>query len=267
MRLICRGEQIMTTKQFYSYLYGLFGTDGSVQVTAENGETIYRLCLELIDSDILDQIATLLPDCTVTERTRNTNFKNEYHCFGLNCYNNDFLRWCEQNHFPLLNKTATIGTPNEREYDEDYFWYGVIDGDGSIGLKNNEQQPFINLTTDSEELKERYLDYIEKYTGFRPKVNRNKRDNIYNITLHGEKCLIIARRLFSITEIGIQRKKDKYSQICNWKKQDLSCVKRRIWTDDEVNDLAILSIDEFLNKYPNRTINSVKAKMARLKRR
>lgn len=59
--------------KLYSYLYGLFGTDGNVRRTEDNH--IYDLTLELIDEDIIDKINGVLPNCSKTERKRDTNFK------------------------------------------------------------------------------------------------------------------------------------------------------------------------------------------------
>lgn len=44
--------------KLYSYLYGLFGTDGNVRRTEDNH--IYDLTLELIDEDIIDKINGVL---------------------------------------------------------------------------------------------------------------------------------------------------------------------------------------------------------------
>ena len=98
---------------------------------------------------------------------------------------------CTPNHI-LEIPTNTIHKPTD-EYDEDYFWLGVIDGDGSLGMKGD-GHPYINLTTKSEQLKEDFLDYIEKLTNFRPSVSKNKRDNIYNITVGSKKAQIIAKK-------------------------------------------------------------------------
>ena len=111
----------------------------------------------------------------------------------MHCHNQDFIQWCENNCFPIRNKTEQLSLPIE--YSEPDFWRGVIDGDGSIGLKNVEQQPFLSLATKSELLKEGFCDYIHKLTGFRPNVNRNKRDNIFNETKANETHYIVGKNI------------------------------------------------------------------------
>ena len=246
--------------KLYSYLYGLFGTDGNVRRTEDNH--IYDLTLELIDEDIIDKINGVLPNCSKTERERDTNFKKNYHSYILHCHNQDFIQWCENNCFPIRNKTERLSLPIE--YSEPDFWRGVIDGDGSIGLKNVEQQPFLSLATKSELLKEGFCDYIHKLTGFRPNVNRNKRDNIFNITLHGEKALLVLSDIYKDAEIYINRKYNSYLQIKDWKKQNLKGVKRLPWSKQETEDLLILPQEEFIKKYPTRTLCAIKAKKTKI---
>lgn len=249
--------------KLYSYLYGLFGTDGNVRRTNDN-QHIYDLTLEIIDEDIVNKILLVLPDCFKTERTRDTNFKKDCHSYILHCHNKDFILWCEKNNFPIQNKTNTLALPNQ--YSESDFWRGIIDGDGSIGLKKVEQQPFINLTTKSDALKEAYCDYIYKLTNFRPKCNRNKRDNIYNITLHGEKAIKILNDIYKNNSIYIERKYQSYLSVKDWKKQDLKKVVRLPWTKTEEMDLTTLELQDFQAKYPNRTLVAIKAKRAKLKK-
>ena len=106
--------------KLYSYLYGLFGTDGNVRRTEDNH--IYDLTLELIDEDIIDKINGVLPNCSKTERERDTNFKKNYHSYILHCHNQDFIQWCENNCFPIRNKTEQLSLPIE--YSEPNFYTG-----------------------------------------------------------------------------------------------------------------------------------------------
>lgn len=249
-------------KKLYSYLFGLFGTDGNVKRTSDNNH-ISSLVLELIDQDIIEKIANILPDCSISERTRNTNFKKNYHSYILYCHNKEFLSWCEENNFPLQDKTNIINIP--KEYEEKDFWRGIIDGDGSLGMKTIEEQPFINLTTKSEFLKEAYCDFIYKTTNFRPKCNRNKRDNIYNITLHGEKAIKILKTIYEDADIYINRKYNTYLSLLSWKKKERKGIIKKPWSLEEEKDLLTLSQEDFIIKYPNRTLVAIKAKKRRLK--
>lgn len=249
--------------KLYSYLFGLFGTDGSVRRNNKE-DHISNLSLELIDEDIIDKICNVLPNCVKGERYRNTNFKKNHHSYTLSCSNKDFILWCEQNGFPLKNKTNMLAPPL-LEYSENDFWRGVIDGDGSIGVKKNEEQPFISLTTKSELLKESFCNYIYKLTNFKPKINRNMRDDIYNITIHGEKAQIIGKTIYENSMIYIDRKYQKYLINSTWKKKNMKGVAKKRWTKKEIEDLQILSNEEFHSKYPERTLIAIRNKRNKLK--
>ena len=249
-------------KKLYSYLFGLFGTDGSIKRTSDNNH-ISSLVLELKDQDIIEKIFNILPDCSTSERIRNTNFKKNYHSYILYCYNKEFINWCENNNFPLQNKTNAINIPNE--YEERDFWRGIIDGDGSLGMKNIEEQPFVNLTTKSDFLKEAYCDFIYKITDFRPNCNRNKRDDIYNITLHGEKAIKILKTIYENADIYIDRKYNIYLNLLSWKKKERKGVKNKHWSLEEEKDLLTLSKEDFIIKYPNRTLVAIRTKKNKLK--
>lgn len=250
--------------KLYSYLFGLFGTDGSVYRSKTN-EHIYRLGLELIDKDIIDNICSKLEDCSQSERIRNTNFKEQYHTYILYCTNNEFINWCEKNGFPLFDKTNIIAPPIY-EYSKSDFWRGVIDGDGSIGRKTATDEPFISLVTKSEALKDAFENYIEQITNFKPNNNRNKRDGVFNITIHGEKAVKLINTLYQNSNIYIDRKYQKYLENCNWKKPNTTNKYHHKWSSQELKDLTILSTGEFINKYPNRTRNAVYAKRSKLRK-
>lgn len=250
--------------KLYSYLFGLLGTDGTVYYNS-NKTHISGYHLELIDKDILDKIALLIPNCTQSERIRDTNFKKNYHSYLLTITDKEFAHWTEINGMPLQDKTNNI-TPPLNEYSESDFWRGVIDGDGSIGMKKVEQQPFISLVTRSESLKNSYADYIYRLTGFKPTCNRNKRDGVFNLTLHGEKALIIANALYNNANIYIDRKYQNYLQIKDWKKKSMKGVVRKKWSAQEEADLLLMSNEEFYNKYPNRTLVAIKGKRQRMKK-
>ena len=251
----------MDTIKLYSYLYGLFGTDGWIRFN--NKKEIYELNIELIDKPILEKIKKELNNCSLSERKRDTNFKKNHISYIIRCRDKNFIEWIKNNNFPMQDKTNTISIPNN--YSESDFWRGIIDGDGSIGLKRIENQPFISLTTKSESLKQNFCNYIEKLTNFRPNINRNKRDNIYNITLHGEKALIILNNIYTDANIYIDRKYESYLSIKDWKKQDKK-IKRVKWTEEEEQFLKENSIENFLEKYPNRTRLAIKGKIQKLKK-
>lgn len=248
--------------RIYSYLFGLFGTDGSIKRTSDE-KHISELSLELIDKEVLDQIESLIPNCSRSERNRNTNYKTNYHSYVLRCHNKDFITWCENNGFPIKDKTNTFKPPIGH-YSEADFWHGVIDGDGSIGIKKAEEQPFISLTTKSELLKQAYDDFIEKYTNFRPNNSRNMRDDIYNITLHGKKAITIMSIIYQDKVIGIERKYQNYLSNKDWQGKKRLGGAARKWTPEEEADLLIMTNKQFALKYPYRSIPAIRGKRTRL---
>lgn len=248
--------------RLYSYLFGLFGTDGWVTLN-KTKEHISVLNIELVDKDILDTIATMIPDCSRSERKRDTNFKKNHYSYVLRCTNKDLISWLEKNGFPLTDKTNTIKPPTGN-YSEADFWRGVIDGDGSIGVKKAEEQPFLSLTTKSETLKEFYDDFIEKHTNFRPNNSRNMRDNIYNITLHGQKAIKIMSIIYEDSFIHIDRKYQNYILNKDWKGKKRIGGAAKKWTNEEKNDLLIMTNRDFAQKYPHRTIPAIRGQRTRL---
>ena len=249
--------------KLYSYLFGLFGTDGNIKRSKDDAH-IYDLTLELVDKDIIEKIYNVLPNCSLSERHRDTNFKKDHHSYILYCHNKEFIRWCEKNGFPLKDKTNIFAPP--LEYIESDFWRGVIDGDGSIGVKKADGQPFISLTTKSESLKEAYCDYIYKLTSFRPRCNRNIRDGIYNITLHGEKALIISKALYENADIFLDRKYQNYLINSTWTKKNMKGIIKKKWSEIEEQDLMNMTDIDFHNKYPERTLIAIRNKRQKLKK-
>ena len=213
------------TNEQLSYLYGLFITDGFLIIKKKTDNHIYyTLGIELQekDKDILEKIHQLLPEGHVYQRTRNTNFKNNYTCYSFYYLKQDFPLWLIQNGFPLENKTENA-IPPIWEYDENAFWRGVIDGDGSLGIRKCGTkigtEPYISLTTKSDQLKLAYHNYILKITGFNEKNKRNKRDNVYNIVLAKSRCWKICNELYKNDSIHLNRKYNKYLEILEWRKQ------------------------------------------------
>ena len=70
--------------------------------------------------------------------------------------------------------------------------------------------------------------------------------------------------IYKDAEIYINRKYNSYLQIKDWKKQTLKGVKRLPWSKQETEDLLILPQEEFIKKYPTRTLCAIKAKKTRI---
>ena len=139
-----------------SYIYGLLITDGSLYLTTRNRGKIVLEVSEK-DRDIIEKLVETIPNSNIKIRTRSTMFKSNYTTFSFTNHRREFREELISYGFPIRDKTLLSSIPSV-DYDERYFWKGVIDGDGSIGITHCEQpEPFISLVTKSENLKENFL--------------------------------------------------------------------------------------------------------------
>lgn len=165
-----------------SYIYGLLITDGSLYLSTRNRG---RVTLEVNekDKDIVEKLYNEIPNSKIKERTRNTNFKNEY---STKIFFNSRLEFREKlisQGFPVKDKTLVASIPSIN-FNKYHFWRGVIDGDGSLGITSN-NIPFISLVTKSENLKNEYLNFLFTELGVIKNINRNKRDKYIIYTYLG----------------------------------------------------------------------------------
>lgn len=190
-----------------SYIFGILVTDGNLYLTSRNRGKV-QLEISKKDEDLVDKLVKLVPFSSKGSRKRKTNFsKSEV---GYVCFRNtkmEFRKKLIENGFPVKNKTLNASTPLG-EYEEISFWRGVIDGDGSVGI-TSKNEPFVSLVTKSEFLKEKYLEFLHKKFGITKKLNRNKRDNVYNIVVKNKNAKDLANLLYNNDEIHLNRKYDK----------------------------------------------------------
>ena len=66
------------------YIFGILVTDGSIELSSRNRGKV-RLEVKYEDRDIVYKLQERIEGSTVTERTRDTNFKKSYHSI---CFNN-----------------------------------------------------------------------------------------------------------------------------------------------------------------------------------
>ena len=190
-----------------SYIFGILITDGSLYLTTRNRGKV-TLEISKKDEDLVDKLIKLVPFSTKSTRTRKTNFCASGTDFvSFKNYRREFRENLIENGFPTKNKAINASTPSE-EYDEVSFWSGVIDGDGSIGV-TNKNEPFVSLVTKSENLKNKYLEFLHKNFGIAKNVNKNKRDNVYNIVVKNKNARDLVDLLYNNKEIHLNRKYDK----------------------------------------------------------
>ena len=198
-----------------SYIFGLLITDGNLSLSTRHRGKV-TLEVNAIDEDIVIKLANSIPNSNVHYRTRNTNFKSNYKTAIFSNHRKEFRDFLITAGFPTVNKTV-FAEPPIVTYDEAAFWRGVIDGDGSIGFTKVDE-PFISLVTKSEELKNAYLNFLEKQFNIHKNIKRNKRDNVYNIVIKNEAAVEMAKSLYLTdnTELYIDRKYNSAKLLQSW---------------------------------------------------
>ena len=149
-----------------SYIYGLLLTDGSLDIKDfKTYSGTVKLEVAYKDKDIIEKLYNIVPYSSIKERTRKTNFSEEYHSIIFSNSRKSFINELIKMGFPLKDKTL-LAEPPKIDYDIDAFWRGVIDGDGSLGLRKSKNglTPFLSLTTKSELLKNAFCNYLHDIT-------------------------------------------------------------------------------------------------------
>lgn len=248
------------TLQEKSYIYGLLGTDGSLYLTTQNKGKI-TLEVNIRDKDICEKLFHIIPNSSVIERTRNTNFKDEYHSVVFSNHQLSFRQEMIDFGFPTEDKTNNISIPNQ-EYSERDFWRGVIDGDGSLGFIER-GTPFLSLVTKSESLKQEYCKMLFEKFGIEKDVHRNKRDGVYNIVVSNEDALNVIHYLYDDSTLYLDRKYQKALETYQWIRTIPKAPPRKRWTPEQDEYILSHSIEESM-EYLGRTKQSVKTRLYRL---
>lgn len=248
-----------------SYVFGLLMADGSIRLLKRNrGCVLIELAIK--DSDIIYKLEKLIPSSKVYTRKRDIKI-------GKYLYNdNETIKFCNFQlefrkemidfGFPIENKTQNSCVPI-LDYSERDFWRGIIDGDGSLGyIEGN--IPFISLVTKSDKLKDSYLNFLEKF-GINKSINKNKRDNIYNIIVKNEKSLKIVDFLYKESCCSLQRKYECYIEMMKWKRPEGKRINNNIyWSIEEIDYLRNNSLNDCYLFFKNRSKSSIQMKKYRL---
>lgn len=213
-----------------SYIYGLLLSDGNMHiVNSESYTGVVQLEVSKRDEDIVDKLCDIVPYSTKRERVRNTNFLDNYNCVSFAVYRQYFIKDLIDFGFPVENKTINARPPIV-EYNKNAFWRGVLDGDGSLGIRHNSKgklEAYLSLTTKSELLKEAFCEYLTSITGRKYNPKRNKRDNIYNIGCGGHAACKVLNEIYNGCTIYLNRKYENYLECLKWESEN-SVPKRNI---------------------------------------
>lgn len=242
-----------------SYFIGFAMMDGHFQ---ENTRNRGKMSIELSDRDydILSKFRDLFNNSSITHRIRDTNFKDNYKTVTFNIYNKEIRDEFINIGFKYGSKRFFI-PKNIITRD---FWRGIIDADGSLGFMRS-GRPFVSLVISDEFMKDEYLLLIQMITGKSKDVNRNKRDNIYNIMITDEDAQELVKFLYYDENcLAIDRKINKAQEILEWKrttpKRNFSVKK---WTKLEDEFILNNTIEDSINEL-NRTEKSIKTRIWRL---
>jgi len=250
----------------HSYFFGFVQTDGNLNHPLI-GNKKGRLRIELGEEDlhVLKSFKQLFPSIysSISDRIRDTNFKKNNKAYTFNIYNISFRNELNALGIPYGKKSEIISPPEGNFLERDYI-RGLIDGDGSVGI-TAKGLPFISFTVRREGLKKYFFNVIEKITGERKNLNRNKRDNIYNIMLNREKAQKFIEYLYYPDCLALRRKLKKAKIALRWKRpKNMKRVFQKFWEEWEEKYILTHTIEEGCN-YLKRTKSSVKNKLWDLK--
>ena len=208
----------------YSYMIGLFQTDGSMYETLRNRGK-FSLSLSVKDEDIIYKLKKLIPyNSNISKRFKKTHFKrgdkiyeynNEIISFTVsNKYFRNFLITCN---IPYGKKSKFINPPiNLENFSKIDYIRGLFDGDGSLGF-TKQGFPYIGFVTESEKIKDYLLIFFSEITSnVQKNVSRNKRDNIYNILIYKEDAVKFCKMIYYNNCLSINRKCEISKDIIEW---------------------------------------------------
>lgn len=248
----------------FSYLFGFIQTDGHLQQNTRNRG---RLSIEISerDIDILYKFQNLILPIysSISTRTRNTNFKNNYSSSIWTVFDLTFRTLINNLGIPYGKKSNLISIPQISFSEIDYF-RGIIDGDGSLGFAKG--IPFLSLVTASKNLANEYEIFISKLIHKHKKLTPNKRDGIYNICIFSEDAQIVIKKLYYKDCLCLDRKYKLANEVLLWKRpltMRKNLLPKKIWTKEEDKIISTFPI-EVASKELNRTHSSIKTRLYRL---
>jgi len=257
---------------FYCYLFGFLQADGSYEEDPgkRGGIRRGRVRIELshVDVGLLKAIQQLLPvNSSLRARVRDTNFKKNYKSSILSISNIIFREKVKKLGLLPGKKSLTAKPPHPISNDNHKnYLRGLIDGDGSLGITSL-NRCFISLNTSSDFIKEYYVNYIHEKIGKEKTVNRNSRDNTYNIVVFDEDAQKLTKSIYPPGCFALNRKKEKAKMVLDWKRPENRAKRtqpQQRWTEE--HDLFILNhtVEESILSL-KRSKSSVKTRLWRLR--
>jgi hypothetical protein len=198
-----------------SYIVGFLQSDGHHQSNTRNRGKI-TVELQAADRPLLEAFQSLFPMySSISERTRDTNFKEAYTSCCWSLFDWDTRLELERLGVPVGAKSETVAPPSWGFSQRDYF-RGLVDGDGSLGM-TGKGWPFVSLTTKSDAIATSYVQYLGQVTGSQLKqARRNRRDNIFNLMVQKEDAQKLAHALYENSTLRLGRKHASYLEVMQW---------------------------------------------------
>jgi hypothetical protein len=248
----------------YSYFFGFAQTDGHLRDNTRNRGS---LAIELNERDkkLLEQFSKMfLCHSSLTTRTRNTNFKQNYTSVTWRIFDWDFRKELKSLGYPVGKKSEIVCVPTTYFIEKDYY-RGIVDADGSVGTTER-GLPFISLTTKSDNIKDGFINYVARITGKAVKTPlRNKRDNIYNIILFKEDAQKLVKELYYNDCLCLERKMLKAQEVLKWvRPTNMKFVVSKDWTKEEELFVINHSMEESC-RILQRTKSSIRNKSFKLR--
>jgi hypothetical protein len=196
------------TNDLYAYFYGLALADGSIREDPKRRSGAIAIELKESDAAVLHELSYQLPwKCNLSRRQRVSAFSGAPHnSVSLVCHTHDLRSQMVAAGFPIGAKSHICSPPNVG-YDRAAFWRGYLDGDGSMGVTAT-GLPFVSLVTVSQSMCEAYLSFLNAVCGFTPKVNKNTRDNAWNIMITRKRAVDVLAATYADATIALPRKLD-----------------------------------------------------------
>lgn len=249
----------------FSYIIGLMQTDGNLHEQSRNRG---RLSLEIHKKDfnIIKKISNILTvNYYISERHRITNF-GEADFVKLSIYSIAFRNLVQDWGVPSGKKSKIIKPPiHKKKLSYKDYIRGLYDGDGSVGF-TKDGKPFVSFTTQSDSIKNFLITFISEITMKNKKeVNRNKRDNIYNIMISNEDAVLFCKEVYTSNCLSIDRKYKIAQKIKQWKRPSTmkKIENRKKWSKDEDKFVLSNTIIKSMEKL-NRSKKSIEMRKWRL---
>jgi len=267
-QIIKNNPIIINNYKIFSYLIGLFQTDGNLYDSTRNRGK-FQIELSKKDADIIYKIKDFListnVNCTISTRVKNTNF-GVSNSITLSVQKLQFRDLLKQWGVPSGKKSIIISPPlHQKRLSINNYIRGLYDGDGSLGFTKT-NFPFVSFTTQSENVKNFLLNFISEIT-FKPvkDIAKNKRDNVYNFAIYKEDAQLFCKNIYPTNCLSINRKYQLAQNIKNWNRPPKMVISnKKRWDSKQDNYILSHTILESMAVL-NRSKKSIQTRLWRIK--